>query len=77
MQGISSNRPLFRENQPQNDCESRTLRENSLRNEQGIYFREQGIDSASREFAQNLSARPDASEESKGFSVADNKVIKH
>jgi hypothetical protein len=46
MQGISRNRPLFREIRVENVCAFSGLRGNSLRREQGIFSGVQGIVSA-------------------------------
>jgi hypothetical protein len=44
-QGISPIRPFFAKIRLENTCETSMLRENSLRGEQGIISRAQGIDS--------------------------------
>jgi hypothetical protein len=49
-QGISTIRPIFARIRLENSCKFNVLRENSLRIEQGIYLREQGIILWSREF---------------------------
>jgi hypothetical protein len=54
MQGISPIQPLFAKFRRENVCYFSSLRENSLRSEQGIFSRPQGINSALSTGAGNL-----------------------
>src|SRR5271156_6876964 len=69
-QGISRNRPLFCEIRLQSNCKFNGLEMNSLRDSAGNYFPRAGnyfrLSTGAGNFAQNRSARHDASDRLKG-----------